>query len=87
MTSFRTFVGEAARTIDEVPAEEIVNTMVAAVEMGGSGFKEEIIRLTAEVFGRKAVTQALNAQLVPLLDWAVQQGKLVVEADLYKLPE
>jgi very-short-patch-repair endonuclease len=83
---FRTSVGEAARTIDEVPAEEIVNTMVAAVDLGGSCFKEEIIRLTAEVFGRKAVTQALNAQLVPVLDWAVQQGKLVVEADLYKLP-
>jgi hypothetical protein len=84
---FRTSVGEAARTIDEVPAEEIVNTMVAAVEMGGSCFKEEIIRLTGEVFGRKAVTQALNAQLIPILDWAAQQGKLVAEADLYKLPE
>jgi hypothetical protein len=83
---FRTSVGEALRTIDEIPAEEVVNTMLAAVDLGGSCFKEEIIRLTAEVFGRKAVTQALNAQLVPVLDWAVQQGKLVVEADLYKLP-
>ena len=83
---FRTSSGEVLRTIDDVPAEEISNAMVSVVRLGDSGFREEIIRHTAEVFGRKAVTKVLKEKLNNILDWTVAQGRLVLESDLYKLP-
>jgi len=83
---FRTSSGDVARLIDDVPAEEISNAMVSVVRLGDSGFREEIIRHTAEVFGRKAVTKVLKDKLNNILDWTVAQGRLVVESELYKLP-
>ena len=83
---FRTSSGEVVRTIDDVPAEEISNAMVSFVRLGGSGFREEIVRHTAEVFGRKAVTKVLKEKLNNILDWTVAQGRLVLESELYKLP-
>jgi hypothetical protein len=74
------------RTIDDVPAEEISNAMVSVVRLGDSGFREEIVRHTAEVFGRKAVTKVLKVKLNGILDWTVSQGRLVVDSELYKLP-
>jgi hypothetical protein len=83
---FRTSAEETSRTIDEVPAEEISNAMVAVVRMGNSGFKDEIIRHTAEAFGREVIRKALNESLSEILDWTVAEGRLMLEADLYKLP-
>lgn len=83
---FRTSSGEVVRNIDDVPAEEISNAMVSVVRLGDSGFREEIIRHTAEVFGRKAVTKVLKEKLNNILDWTVAQGRLVLESELYKLP-
>lgn len=83
---FRTSSGEVVRTIDDVPAEEISNAMVSVVRLGDSGFREEIVRHTAEVFGRKAVTKVLKEKLNNILDWTVAQGRLVLESELYKLP-
>jgi hypothetical protein len=83
---FRTCSGETTRTIDEVPAEEISNAMVAVVRLGDSGFREEIVRHTAEVFGRKALTKVLKEKLNNILDWTTAQGLLIVESELYKLP-
>ena len=83
---FRTSAVETSRTIDEVPAEEISNAMVAVVSMGNSGFKDEIIRHTAVVFGREVIRKALNERLTEILEWSVEKGHLVLEADLYKLP-
>ncbi len=84
---FRTSSGEVLRNIDDVPAEEISNAMVSVVRLGDSGFREEIVRHTAEVFGRKAVTKVLKGKLISILDWTVTQGRLVVESELYKLPD
>jgi hypothetical protein len=81
---FRTSTEDGSRTIDEIPAEEIVNAMVAVVEMNPC-FEEEIIRNTAEAFGRKVLTKVLNERLGAILNWAVQQGKIKVEANLYKV--
>jgi hypothetical protein len=83
---FRTSSGDVVRTIDDVPAEEISNAMVSVVRLGDSGFREEIIRHTAEVFGRKAVTKVLKEKLNGILDWTVTQGRLVDDSGLYKLP-
>ena len=60
--------------------------MVSVVRLGDSGFREEIVRHTAEVFGRKAVTKVLKEKLNNILDWTVAQGRLVLESELYKLP-
>jgi hypothetical protein len=60
--------------------------MVSVVRLGDSGFREEIIRHTAEVFGRKAVTKVLKEKLNGILDWTVTQGRLVDDSGLYKLP-
>ena len=85
-SGFRTSAEETSRTIDEVPAEEISNAMVAVVRMGNSGFKDEIIRHTAEAFGREVIRKALNESLSEILDWTVAEKRLTLEADLYKLP-
>ena len=85
-SGFRTSTEETSRTIDEVPAEEVSNAMVAVVRMGNSGFKDEIIRHTAEAFGREVIRKALNESLSEILDWTVTEGRLILEADLYKLP-
>jgi hypothetical protein len=83
---FRTSSGDVTRNIDDVPAEEISNAMVSVVRLGDSGFREEIVRHTAEVFGRKAVTKVLKEKLNSILDWTVSQGRLVIDSELYKLP-
>jgi hypothetical protein len=61
--------------------------MVAVVQMGNSGFKAEIIRHTAEAFGREVIRKALNESLSEILDWTVTEGRLVVVNELYKLPD
>jgi dephospho-CoA kinase len=64
----------------------ISNAMIAVVRMGNSGFRDEIIRHTAEAFGREVIRKALNESLGEILDWTVTEGRLTLEADLYKLP-
>jgi len=82
---FRTSTEESSRGIDDVPAEELANAMVAVAELN-SCYREEIIKCVAEVYGRKAVTRVLNERLGAILDWAVSQGQIVVDGDLYKKP-
>jgi hypothetical protein len=82
---FRTSTEESSRGIDDVPAEELVNAMVAVAELN-SCYREEIIKCVAEVYGRRAVTRVLNERLGAILDWAVSQGQIVVDGDLYKKP-
>ncbi len=81
---FRTSTDESSRAIDDVPAEELANAMVAVVALGNSCYREEIIKSVAEVYGRKAVTRTLNDRLGSILDWVVQQGQLMADGDLYK---
>ena len=46
----------------------------------------EIIRHTAEAFGREVIRKALNESLSDILDWTVTEGRLVLVGELYKLP-
>jgi very-short-patch-repair endonuclease len=83
---FRTSTDDSSRNIDDVPAEEIANAMVAVVALGNSCYREEIIKSVAEVYGRKAVTRTLNERLGLILDWTIEQSRLIVDGELYKLP-
>jgi hypothetical protein len=83
---FRTSTDDSSRNIDDVPAEEIANAMVAVVALGNSCYREEIIKSVAEVYGRKAVTRTLNERLGSILDWTIEQSRLIVDGELYKLP-
>jgi hypothetical protein len=56
------------------------------VALGNSCYREEIIKSVAEVYGRKAVTRTLNERLGLILDWTIEQSRLIVDGELYKLP-
>lgn len=83
---YRTCSGEITRTIDEVSAEELSNAMVDVVRLGASATEEQIIRQVALAYGRKAVTGVLKTKLTEILQWTVTSGRLVIEADLIRLP-
>lgn len=85
--SFRTCIGDVARPIDEVPAEELANAMVEVVRAGGSATSDEIVRLVAQAFGRKSVTSQLREQLETVLDWASQRGALSFAGDYFRMPD
>ena len=83
---FRNSSGEQTRQIDDVPAEELANAMLAVVRMGGSAYEEQVIRLVAKAYGRKAVTAVLAERLNAILQWTISSGRIVNDADLLKLP-
>jgi hypothetical protein len=83
---FRTCQEEQTRQIDEVPAEEIANAMIAVVRMGGSAYEEQVIRLVAKAYGRKAVTAVLAEKLNAILNWTISNGRIINDAGLLKLP-
>ena len=83
---YRTCSSEITRTIDEVSAEELSNAMVDVVRLGASATEEQIIRQVALAYGRKAVTGVLKTKLTEILQWTVTSGRLVIEADLIRLP-
>ena len=83
---YRTCPGEITRTIDEVSAEELSNAMVDVVRLGASATEEQIIRQVALAYGRKAVTGVLKTKLTEILQWTVTSGRLIIEADLIRLP-
>ena len=85
--SFRTCIGDVTRPIDEVPAEELANAMVEVVRAGGSATSDEIVRLVAQAFGRKSVTNQLREQLETVLDWASQRGALSFAGDYFRMPD
>ena len=82
---FRTSSGEQTRQIDDVPAEEIANAMIAVVRMGGSAYEEQVVRLVAKAYGRKAVTAVLAERLNAILQWTIANGRIVNDAGLLKL--
>jgi hypothetical protein len=85
-SGFRTSSVEATRQIDDVPAEEIANAMIAVVRMGGSAYEEQVVRLVAKAYGRKAVTAVLAERLNAILQWTISSGRIVNDAGLLKLP-
>jgi len=85
-TGFRTSKSDDSRSIDDVPPEELRNAMVAAVRLGNTATGEEIIKLVASAYGRKAITKVLRERLTGVLDWTVETGHLDFDVGLYKMP-
>lgn len=82
---FRTSTGESSRDIEDVPAEELANAMVAVVRMGDTATQEEILRFIADAHGRK-LTEKVRTRLVSVLAWTVENGRLTFDGAFYKMP-
>ena len=76
-----------SRPLDQVPHHELVNAVLAFVEMGGSAFTEEVCRAVSGVYGRHALTKVVETKLTQVIDWCVERNKLVREGDLVRLAE
>jgi hypothetical protein len=70
-----------------VPHQELVNAVLAFVEMGGSAFSEEVCRAVSGVYGRQALTKVVETKLTQVIDWCVEHNKLIREGDLVRLAE
>ena len=66
------------RDLNEVAPEELVNAMVDLVAIAHSVYEEEMIRTTAEAFGRKRLTAALRERLEAVIQWGLDHGWLAV---------
>ena len=75
------------RKLDQVPHHELVNAVLAFIEMGGSAFSEEVCRAVSGVYGRQVLTDDVKATLMPVIDWCVEHNKLIREGDLVRLAE
>jgi hypothetical protein len=82
---FRTSTSESSRAIEDVPAEELLNAMVAVVVMGDTATEDEILRLLADGHDRK-LTEKVRTQLSGILAWGVANGKLTIRDGFYTLP-
>jgi hypothetical protein len=76
-----------SRPLEQVPHQELVNAVLAFVEMGGSAFSEEICRSVSEIYGRRALTKVVETRLMKVIDWSVENNKLVREGDLVRLSQ
>jgi hypothetical protein len=76
---YRSNTAEVSRSVDEIAPEEITNAMVDIVTMAGSAYEEELLRMTATVFGRKSITKPLRDRLGGVLTWAIKTGRLAAE--------
>jgi hypothetical protein len=76
-----------SRPLEQVPHQELVNAVLAFVEMGGSAFSEEICRSVSEIYGRRALTKVVETRLMKVIDLSVENNKLVREGDLVRLSQ
>jgi hypothetical protein len=84
-TGFRTSAGEHSRAIEDVPAEEHLNAMVAVVRMGETATEEEILRFLSDAHARK-LTEKVRKLLSEILAWGTSNGRLLLDGFYYKLP-
>jgi len=84
-TGFRTSPVGNSRPIEDVPAEELSNAMVAVIKMGNTATEEEILRMVADAHDRK-LTEKVRTLLSAILSWTVDSGRLVLEGAYYRLP-
>jgi hypothetical protein len=75
-SGFRTSTGDESRTLEEVPAEELSNAMVAVIKLGGTATDEEVLRFVSDGYERK-LTEKVRTRLSDILEWTVQSGRLV----------
>jgi hypothetical protein len=68
----------AGRDLEQIAPEEVVNAMVDLVTIAHSVYEEEMIRTTAEAFGRRRLTAALRQRLEAVMQWGIDQGRLAV---------
>ncbi|SNS42153.1 Protein of unknown function [Geodermatophilus saharensis] len=80
-TVYRRQSASSVRPLEQVPAQEVGNAMVALCrEAGGLGHDELFLR-TAEVFGYRRRTPSLAPLLTAALDRAAASGRLTVHDD------
>lgn len=82
---FRTSSADHSRAVEDVPAEELANAMVAVVRMGNTASEEEILRFLADAHARK-LTEKVRNQLKAILAWVTNSGRLVLDGSYYKIP-
>lgn len=84
-TGFRTSATDHSRAIEDVPAEEHLNAMIAVVRMGDTATEEEILRFLSDAHDRK-LTERVRTLLAEILAWGTSNGRLVQDGSYYKLP-
>lgn len=75
-SGFRTSTGDESRTLEEVPAEELSNAMIAVIKLGGTATDEEVLRFVSDGYERK-LTEKVRTRLIDILEWTIQSGRLV----------
>ena len=75
-----------ARPVDQIAPEEISNAMVDLVRQGIEIPGEDLIRLTADVFGTKRIGAGVRSRLEAITDRTVAAGRLERSGDSLRLP-
>ncbi|WP_073420426.1 DUF4011 domain-containing protein [Geodermatophilus nigrescens] len=80
-TVYRRQTTSATRPLEQVPAQEVVNAMVALCRAVGGLPREDLFLRTAEVFGYRRRTPSLTPLLAAVLDRGTAGGRLAVTDD------
>ena len=75
-------------TKNQISHEEIRNAMVDIVRIAQGAYSDELIRRTAELFGREKLTAKVKNHLRSVLDWASSEavGSLLLDDEQYLIP-
>tara|TARA_B100001971_G_C17650801_1_gene267953 strand:+ start:156 stop:443 length:288 start_codon:yes stop_codon:yes gene_type:complete len=75
-------------TKNQISHEEIRNAMVDIVRIAQGAYSDELIRRTAELFGREKLTAKVENHLRSVLDWASSEavGSLLLDGEQYLIP-
>ena len=75
-------------TKNQISHEEIRNAMVDIVRIAQGAYSDELIRRTAELFGREKLTAKVENHLRSVLDWASSEavGSLLLDDEQYLIP-
>ena len=71
-----------------IAREEIRNAMVDIVRIAHGAYSEELIRRTAQLFGRQVLSDDVEKRLRSVLDWASSEavGSLLLDGEHYQIP-
>jgi hypothetical protein len=67
------------RKVENIAPHEIVNAMEVTVRQSITIDREELIRWTGQFFGAGRISARLNEYLTGCLEWAIAEGRFVVE--------
>ena len=71
-----------------IAREEIRNAMVDIVRIAHGAHSDELIRRTAQLFGRQVLRGDVEERLRSVLDWASSEavGSLLLDGEQYQIP-